>query len=1517
MDDFCGSEFWNITEIWDSEILKIPPCFEQTVLIWTPCAFLWLFTIMEIFYMKNNLSRNIPWNYFNITKLVVNAAIIILTVVDLSLAASRRSDGVKINDVDFVTPIIKLVTFTLSAILVFYNRKYGIRSSGLLFLFWFALTVLSIPQCFTDVNSKNNRIESGEQDSWADYKYTSFMVYFSFVILSFLLTCFGDQEPLESKYPRTEKDCPENSASFLSRIFYHWFDKMAWNGYRKPLEVGDLWDLRAEDQSKEIMPVFAKHWNHTVKSNKVHPTAEPLIDQAFKDNYIFEDQSKKGQPFSRIQLENPKTSKAKKNSSVFPAVCKSIAGPFLLGSLLELIQILLTFASPLLLKATISFVESKYNIKQQEPLWKGISYAGLLFICAAVRTLVVSQSTQRMSTVGLRIRTALINAIYRKSLVISNGSRKESTVGEIVNLMAVDAEMFTQLTLYINMIWSAPLQIAVALYFLWGVLGPSVMAGFGSMLLMIPINAWMANMSRKFQVKQMLEKDGRVKLMNEILSGIKVLKLYAWELSFEDKVLGIRDKEIQTLKGQAHLTAGTFFFWTSIPFLVSLVSFATYVLVDDSNILDANTAFVSLSLFNILRAPLMILPMMITSVIQIQVSVNRINKFMNGEELDPNNVQHDKKHAKTPVIVENGDFSWGGGEVCIKKINIKADKGSLVAIVGTVGCGKTSVISAILGEMDKLNGSVNTVGTIAYVPQQAWLRNCTLRENILFGKPYDKKKYESIIHSCALKADIDMLSAGDQTEIGEKGINLSGGQKQRISLARAVYSDSDILLFDDPLSAVDSHVGKHIFDEVIGPNGILAGKTKILVTHGVVFLPNVDNIYVMKDGTISETGTYQDLLDSKGAFSEFLHQHGNEEVNNDEDSDTISQTFMRSDSVTSDKKSISSHGSLRKRKNSTESYHSLQEKPSDAGRLIEDEETETGSVKWEIYKHYIQSVGVFLTVASLFLTFAFQAFEIGANLWLTRWATDVNAATDNSVRDMYLGVYGGFGLAQAVSVYLGYLMIGLGCLRSAKILHNHLLRSVLRWPMELFDTTPLGRILNRFSKDVNILDNVLPELLMIFVSQLFAVIGTMVVISISSAWFLIVIIPIMVIYYFVQRFYVATTRQLTRLESVSRSPIYSHFGETITGCASIRAYKAQHSFVDESDNYVDRNQLCKYPNIIAGRWLAVRLEMVGNFIILFASLFAVLGNQENAAIVGLSITYALEVTQTMNWLVNMGSLIESNIVSIERIKEYIKVKQEAAWDIENTNPSKHWPEQGVVKFEDYKVRYREGLDLVLKGINFEVNGSEKIGIVGRTGAGKSSLTLALFRIIEAAGGKISIDGIDISILGLHGLRSRLTIIPQDPVLFSGSLRMNLDPFEMKTDEELWNILELAHLKTFVKSLTAGLNHEITEGGDNLSVGQRQLVCLARALLRKTKVLILDEATAAVDLETDDLIQKTIRTEFKECTILTIAHRLNTIMDSDRVIVMDKGEIIEFASPNDLLQNKNSTFYSMAKDANLV
>lgn len=437
-------------------------------------------------------------------------------------------------------------------------------------------------------------------------------------------------------------------------------------------------------------------------------------------------------------------------------------------------------------------------------------------------------------------------------------------------------------------------------------------------------------------------------------------------------------------------------------------------------------------------------------------------------------------------------------------------------------------------------------------------------------------------------------------------------------------------------------------------------------------------------------------------------------------------------------------------------------------------------------------------------------------------------------------------------------------------------------------------------------------------NYVFQVIATFVAIIYATPVFVVVMLPTMIIYYFVQVLYVSTSRQLKRIESVSRSPIYSHFQETIQGASTIRAFGRSHQFMLESEKKVDTNQVSSFPSVMANRWLAIRLEFIGNILTFFAALFAVLGRDTiSGGLVGLSVSYALSVTQTLNWLVRMTSDVETNIVAVERIKEYTETTQEAEWEIPEKKPPEYWPEHGVVEFNKYSTRYREGLDLVVKDIDCKISGGEKIGIVGRTGAGKSSLTLALFRIIEAASGNITIDKIDISKIGLHDVRRRLTIIPQDPVLFSGTLRMNLDPFNLYDDEKVWSALEHSHLKDFVSGLNAGLQHEVSEGGENLSVGQRQLVCLARALLRKTRVLVLDEATAAVDLETDDLIQQTIRREFADCTVITIAHRLNTIMDSSRVLVLDKGEIREFESPENLLKDKKSIFYSMAKDAGLV
>ncbi|KRT79870.1 ABC transporter ATP-binding protein [Oryctes borbonicus] len=1327
LDRFCGSRFWDANLTWHTDDPDFTRCFERTVLVWVPCIYLWIFSSLEVFYILNSKKRNVPWNFLNISKLLFSCVLIILSISDFSVSINRTTKEVEVFNVDIYTPLIRILTFSLAVSLVYYNRRNGLVTSGLLFQFWLLCAIFGAPQFRTEI--REAQIATPEPY----YDYISYIIYYPIVLLMLFLNCFADKPPTISKYRNSDSPCPELRSSFLSKLVYTWFDPLAWKGYRNPLETKDLWDMNPEDSAFEVVPVYDKHWQNTVKKCQGAQTTQQA-------NATY-----KSDPVGVDFVENtPK----KKQASILPALVKTFGPMFLFGAFLKLVQDILTFVSPQVLRALISFVENK------EEQWKGFLYAGLLFVTAGIQTLILSQYFQRMFIVGMRIRTALISTIYRKALRMSSIAKRESTVGEIVNLMSVDAQKFIELTAYLNMIWSAPLQIILALYFLWDILGPSVLAGLAVMIIMIPINGYIANKVKVLQIKQMKNKDERVKLMNEVLSGIKVLKLYAWEPSFETQVLKIRGKEMKILKKAAYLNAGTSFIWSCAPFLVALVSFATYVLIDEANTLDATKAFVSLSLFNILRFPLSMLPMMISNMVQAWVSVKRINKFMNCDELDPDNVQHDSSES-SPLVISNGNFHWGDGAI-LKNINIRLPKNTITAVVGQVGSGKSSLISAFLGEMVKSSGRVNTVGSVAYVSQQAWIQNATLQDNILFGKPLNKKLYNQVVESCALKPDFEMLPGGDQTEIGEKGINLSGGQKQRVSLARAVYADTDVYFLDDPLSAVDSHVGKHIFDKVIGPHGMLRYKTRVLVTHGITYLPQTDKIIVIKDGEVSETGTYQELLDKKGSFSDFLMQHITEASEDDDEELNELQTQLSNTQGAEDlvrklqtqisrTRTYSESGSdkvngslqhqnsvekgLRKRSSTTELE---QQKKPEAQKLIEAEKAETGSVKWEVYKHYLKSIGVFLTCSTLLLNLVFQGFSIGSNVWLTVWSGDenivVNGVTDTARRDMYLGVYGALGIGQALSMFLSSLALYIGTLNGALLMHNFILNNVIRAPCTSFyDITPVGRILNRFSKDVDTLDIVLPMTLRGWITCFFSVLGTLVVISYTTPIFVAVIVPIAILYYFIQRFYVATSRQLKRLESVSRSPIYSHFGETVTGAQVIRAFNEKNRFISESESKVDFNQVCYYPSIIANRWLAVRLEMVGNLIILFAALFAVLSDNQNSGNVGLSVSYALQITQTLNWLVRMTSDVETNIVAVERIKEYGEVEQEAPWEIPNKQPRDSWPDSGMVEFKNYAVRYRKGLDLVLKNVDFTVRGGEKVGIVGRTGAGKSSLTLALFR----------------------------------------------------------------------------------------------------------------------------------------------------------------------------------------------
>ncbi|KAI4481391.1 hypothetical protein M0804_009511 [Polistes exclamans] len=1083
MDQFCGSKFWDANLTWNTDDPDLTECFQKTVLIWVPCLFLWIFSAMEVYYLLNSRRKNIPYTWLYISKQVLTAALIVLTVVDLGKAIYNIPYETVYN-VDYVTPVIKIISFVLAGTLLFYNKKYGMRTSGLLFLFWFFLVLCGIVQ-FRSLLIRYSNEE-------LTYLFVSYMIYYSLVMSMFLLNFFVDAEPKYSEYPLVERPCPEQNSSFPSRLTFAWFDALAWKGFKKPLEANDLWSMNPEDTATEIVPKFATYWNKI-------PRKEDNVQNA-KASF----RKSSGQ----VNFDN--TSK-KKVSSILPPLCKAFGATFIFGAVLKLVQDIMSFISPQLLKLLIRFVSGG------EPLWKGYFYAILLLITATLQTLVLSQYFHRMFLVGLRIRTALITAIYRKAMRMSNSARKESTLGEIVNLMSVDAQRFMDLTAYINMIWSAPLQIVLALSFLWEKLGPAVLAGLAVMIVLIPINALIANKVKTLQIRQMKDKDDRVKLMNEVLNGIKVLKLYAWEPSFEEQILHIRKKEIQVLKEAAYLNAGTSFIWSCAPFLVSLVSFATYVLIDEKNVLDSETAFVSLSLFNILRFPLSMLPMMIGNIVQAYVSIKRINKFMNTEELDPNNVQHDPSELH-PLIIENGSFTWdmeNNDKPILKNINMTIEQGQLVAVVGSVGSGKSSLISAFLGEMDKLNGRVNTKGSVAYVSQQAWIQNATLQDNVLFGKPLNKALYNRVIDACMLGPDLEMLPAGDQTEIGEKGINLSGGQKQRVALARAVYNESDIYFLDDPLSAVDSHVGKHIFENVVGPGGLLKKKTRVHITHDIVYLPEVDNIFVLKDGEITESGTYKQLMDKRGAFAEFLMQHL-QEVHTDDGSDAdlneikqqleskmstqelqekltraisrISESQSESGSIT-DRRSL--NGSL-KRQYSTESQQSvnllsgknIKDKaalqPKKGEKLIEIEKAETGSVKWKVYSHYFKSIGWFLSISTIIMNAVFQSFSIGSNVWLSKWSDDnmtlVNGTVVNeeSRRDMYLGVYGALGFGQATFVMLAQLTLVIGSLKSSKLLHSELLFGILRSPVGFFDTTPSGRILNRFGKDIDILDNVLP-----------------------------------------------------------------------------------------------------------------------------------------------------------------------------------------------------------------------------------------------------------------------------------------------------------------------------------------------------------------------------------------------------------------------------------------------------------
>uniref|UniRef100_A0A8C6UG54 ABC-type glutathione-S-conjugate transporter n=1 Tax=Neogobius melanostomus TaxID=47308 RepID=A0A8C6UG54_9GOBI len=1435
MDAFCRlsglDPLWDWNRTWYTANPDLTQCFQNTVLVWVPCFYLWLLAPFYCLHLYCHDRGRISMSCLCTAKMVLGFLLASFGFVEFFYILLERSQEIQQHMVFLLGPIIRSMTVILALCIIQLERIRGCRSSVFLFLFWVLAVVCSLV-------------------------------------------------PLRAKIQLAmdENPCPVKDASFLSKILFWWFTGLVVKGYRSPLEAEDLWTLRDEDTSQKIISELQQEW--TAECAKLQRQEKALASGLALGSRL-PDQA---QLLRKLQKEQ--------SSGFFllRTLARNFGPYFLTGTLCIIFHDAFMFAIPQVLSLLLSFMRD-----DDAPLWKGYFYATLMFLLSCLQSLFNHQYMYMCFTVGMRVKTAVMGLVYRKSLVINSSARRTCTVGEIVNLVSADTQKLMDFVVYFNAVWLAPIEIALCLFFLWQHLGPSALAGIATVILIFPLNGFIAKKRSKLQV-QMKYMDGRIRLMNEILNGIKILKFYAWEKAFLEQVLGYREKELKALKKSQILYSISIASFNSSSFLIAFAMFGVYVMIDARNVLDAQKVFVSMALINILKTPLSQLPFAISTsiVLQAVVSLRRLGKYLCSEELKTDNV------SKAPltsgrIVVDNGTFSWSAeGPPCLRRINVRVPRGSLVAVVGHVGSGKSSLLSAMLGETEKRNGSVSVKGSVAYVPQQAWIQNATVQDNITFGRDKLKSWYNRVLEACALVPDLDILPAGDATEIGEKGLNLSGGQKQRVSLARAVYRKADVYLLDDPLSAVDAHVGQHIFDKVIGPKGVLRDKTRVLVTHGMSFLPQADLILVLAEGEISESGSYQELLSRNGAFAEFIHTFANTER----------------------KESVMQRGNAYFRKMFKQFLNSTYD-PEDLGKLTQADIAFTGRVRLEMYKKYFKTIGLALIMPIVFLYAFQQGASLAYNYWLSMWADDPVVNGTQIDTDLKLAVFGALGLAQGIAIFGTTVAISICGIIASRHLHMELLINVLRSPMSFFESTPSGNLLNRFAKDIDAIDCMVPEGLKMMLSYVFKLMEVCIIVLIATPFAAVIILPLSILYACVQSFYVATSCQLRRLEAVSRSPIYTHFNETVQGASVIRAFGEQPRFILQANQRVDFNQTSYFPRFVATRWLAVNLEFVGNGVVLAAAILSVMGKSTlSPGIVGLAVSHSLQVTGILSWIVRAWTDVENNIVSVERVNEYAETAKEADWTIEGSSLPLAWPQNGTIEFQDYGLQYRKGLELALKGITLNVPEREKVGIVGRTGAGKSSLALGIFRILEAAKGKIFVDGVNIADIGLHDLRSRITIIPQDPVLFSGSLRMNLDPFDTYSDEEVWSALELAHLKNFVSNLPDKLGYECSEGGENLSLGQRQLVCLARALLRKTKILVLDEATAAVDLETDMLIQSTIRTQFEDCTVLTIAHRLNTIMDYTRVIVMDRGHISENDSPANLIAQRGQ-FYRMCREAGLV
>ncbi|KAJ6222676.1 hypothetical protein RDWZM_001221 [Blomia tropicalis] len=1283
---------------------------------------------------------------------------------------------------------------------------------------------------------------------------------------------------------------PYDKANFVTRNFFSWIIPLFNKGYRKDLEVADLWQNPKVDASERLGSRLQDEWDKELKNRKQKPSLLRAIQRAFGFWY------------------------------------------WMSASLSILSEGILRVLQPIVMGLMIYFLEeyreskAKGDIDYQKLLNRFYGCGALIIILGIIYIFLYHPYFFKMTRKGMQLRIACCHLIYRKALRLSHRALGQTTVGQMVNLLSNDVNRFDYCLIFVPFIFTAPLQTAITIVYLYFFnFGWSVFVGCSILLVYIPFQMYMGTLFSRLRGETAILTDERIRLMNELIPAMRVIKMYTWEKPFAKLIEWARRKEVKVIKKTALLRGVNMALFFVSSKVIIFVCFVVYIL-QDGNKFSAQHVFVAIALYNNFRTCLTLyFPYGISQGSEALISIDRLEQFLllEEKELDSEHVDKIKsaKPADCGVWLTNTVASWNDidQEPTLDDISFSVTPGELIVIVGPVGSGKSSVLMTVLSEIPVYKGGIKVRGRVAYASQQAWTFAGTVRENVIFGSPFEEKKYQKVLHVCALEKDLELFPFGDKTIVGDRGVSLSGGQRARINLARALYCDADIYLLDDPLSAVDAAVSKHIFEKCI--RGYLKNKTVILVTHQLQFIRQANKVLVLNEGTVQGLGTFSELMkmgvDFVKAADEEKQQERKQKKQELEESihrNSFRRTSQESFNVTSNSIHNRSQLSLNSSVGGDELADFI---TGEALQQVSGEMATVGAVKARVFWVYIKAGAGFFLITVLALTnILTQVLFNGSDYFLSMWA-EKEQSIENMIKDLdrnqciyvFSGLVGALFIFSLVRTTIFFTI----CMKSSINLHNTLFECLIRAPVTFFDTNPIGVLLNRFSRDMGIIDDQVPPTAFDAVEIFVQLLGILVMVSIVDYWITIPTVILIIIFYYARIYYIRSARSIKRLEGICRSPVFSHLANSLYGLSTVRAFGVQPTFEKKFDEYQDCHTSAWFLFISSTRWFGIVLDWLCEaYLICVTVALSISHETKSPSEIGLCISYAITLSGMFQWGVRQSAELESQMTSVERVDEFSHIEHEANLELpEEKSPPKEWPQHGAISLDDVSLTYVKDAPPVLKNLTFKVKPCEKIGIVGRTGAGKSSMISTLFRMCPPTG-KIIIDGIDTSSISLTALRNKLSIIPQEPIIFAGPVRRNIDPFNEHTDKRLWQVLDEVRLKNVVLELAGGLDSNIAEGGGNLSVGQRQLFCLARAILKNNRILILDEATANVDHETDLFIQNTIREKFAHCTVLTIAHRLHTIMDSDRVLVLDAGRLIEFDEPHVLLQDEQGLFFSMVK-----